>query len=228
MNKECVGKNETINQAVNNAAAGGKVMLVGNPYGDVAFDKNTYWNRPLTFSQRSALYPTLHQKRNLLQMPNLPHILPRKTPLLFGCHHIVVNANRFYKFVLINVYNKDTKKPKGKITMKRVVVYYTGFDAKENQRKYHDKLAYIGYSLVTKPIKTISDYSTGEITQKANLDIEIVLDMFNMIDRYDMAILISGISLCGAYLETYQWISECIMGYIETYDVILFYVFLFS
>lgn len=40
---ECVGKNETINQAVNNAAAGGKVMLVGNPYGDVAFDKNTYW-----------------------------------------------------------------------------------------------------------------------------------------------------------------------------------------
>ncbi len=40
---ECVGKNETINQAVNNTAAGGKVMLVGNPYGDVAFDKNTYW-----------------------------------------------------------------------------------------------------------------------------------------------------------------------------------------
>lgn len=40
---ECVGKNETINQAVNNTAAGGKVMLVGNPYGDVALDKNTYW-----------------------------------------------------------------------------------------------------------------------------------------------------------------------------------------
>lgn len=40
---ECVGKNEPINQAVNNTAAGGKVMLVGNPYGDVAFDKNTYW-----------------------------------------------------------------------------------------------------------------------------------------------------------------------------------------
>ena len=40
---ECVGKNETINQAVNNTSAGGRVMLVGNPYGDVEFDKNTYW-----------------------------------------------------------------------------------------------------------------------------------------------------------------------------------------
>ena len=41
-------------------------------------------------------------------------------------------------------------------------------------------------------MKTIRDYETGEVSQKANLDVEIVLDMFNMIDRYDMAILISG------------------------------------
>lgn len=40
---ECVGKNETINQAVNNTSAGGKVMLVGNPYGNVEFEKATYW-----------------------------------------------------------------------------------------------------------------------------------------------------------------------------------------
>ncbi len=40
---ECVGKNETINQVINETAAGGKVMLVGNPYGNVEFDKNTYW-----------------------------------------------------------------------------------------------------------------------------------------------------------------------------------------
>lgn len=46
--------------------------------------------------------------------------------------------------------------------------------------------------MVTKPVKTICDHISGETTQKANLDIEIVLDMFNMIDRYDMAILISG------------------------------------
>ena len=71
-------------------------------------------------------------------------------------------------------------------------VYYTGVSVGSSQRKFLDKLAYMGYSLVTKPIKTITDHTTGQSTQKANLDIEIVLDMFNMIDRYDIAILISG------------------------------------
>lgn len=71
-------------------------------------------------------------------------------------------------------------------------VYYTGANNEIKQRKFHDFLAYVGYSLVTKHVKTITDYITGQTTQKANLDIEIVLDMFNMIDRYDMAILVSG------------------------------------
>lgn len=71
-------------------------------------------------------------------------------------------------------------------------VYYTGSTNDPKQKKYHDFLAYVGYSLVTKPVKTIYDQTTGQTMQKANLDVEIVLDMFNMIDRYDMAILISG------------------------------------
>ena len=71
-------------------------------------------------------------------------------------------------------------------------IYYTGVCPESNQKKFLDKLAYIGYSLVTKPVKTICDHVTGQSTQKANLDIEIVIDMFNMIDRYDTAILISG------------------------------------
>ena len=70
--------------------------------------------------------------------------------------------------------------------------YYTGISENGNQRKYFGKLGYIGYSLVTKPIKTVHDNITGQVYYKANLDTEIVLDMFNMIDRYDMAILISG------------------------------------
>ncbi len=70
--------------------------------------------------------------------------------------------------------------------------YYTGVSGDVGQRKFHDWLAYNGYSLVTKTLKTIYDQSSGVTTQKANLDVEIVLDMFNMIDRYDMAILISG------------------------------------
>ena len=71
-------------------------------------------------------------------------------------------------------------------------IYYTGISNEGNQRKFLDWLAYNGYSLVTKPLKTITDYATGQTTQKANLDVEIVLDMFNMIDRYDGCVLVSG------------------------------------
>lgn len=72
--------------------------------------------------------------------------------------------------------------------------YYTGQDAppEVNQQKYLDALPDMGYSLVTKQIKDIYDTKTGKTKRKANLDIEIVLDMFNTIDNYDMAVLISG------------------------------------
>ncbi len=40
---ECVGRNETVLLAVNNAAPGGKIMLVGNPYTDMMFDRAVYW-----------------------------------------------------------------------------------------------------------------------------------------------------------------------------------------
>lgn len=72
--------------------------------------------------------------------------------------------------------------------------YYTGEDDLQDarQRSYLDALTHIGYSLVTKRIKSIFDPTTGTTKRKANLDIEIVLDMFNTIDNYDMAILVSG------------------------------------
>lgn len=40
---ECVGKNETINQAVSNTAPSGKIQLIGNPASDLSMEKNTYW-----------------------------------------------------------------------------------------------------------------------------------------------------------------------------------------
>lgn len=40
---ECVGKNETVSDAINLAAPAGRVCLVGNPYSDMTLDKNTYW-----------------------------------------------------------------------------------------------------------------------------------------------------------------------------------------
>ena len=66
--------------------------------------------------------------------------------------------------------------------------YYIGTDAppEAKQKAFLDALPRMGYSLVTKQIKTF------ETKKKANLDIEIVLDMFNTIDHYDTAVLISG------------------------------------
>lgn len=40
---ECVGRNETLVQAVEGTAPAGKVMLVGNPYSDMTLDKKVYW-----------------------------------------------------------------------------------------------------------------------------------------------------------------------------------------
>jgi uncharacterized LabA/DUF88 family protein len=73
--------------------------------------------------------------------------------------------------------------------------YYTGQDMQNEENKqqgFIDKLPHLGYSVVTKPVKSIYDPTTGNTHKKANLDVEIVLDMFNTIDNYDMAVLISG------------------------------------
>ena len=40
---ECVGRNESISYAIDSTAPGGRVVLVGNPYGDITFSRNTYW-----------------------------------------------------------------------------------------------------------------------------------------------------------------------------------------
>lgn len=59
------------------------------------------------------------------------------------------------------------------------------------QQGFLDTIPSMGYSLYTKPLKEIRD-DDGAIKHKANLDIEIVLDMFNTIDNYDLAVLVSG------------------------------------
>lgn len=40
---ECVGKNETIRQAIKFTAPGGTVVLIGNPYGDMNLEREVYW-----------------------------------------------------------------------------------------------------------------------------------------------------------------------------------------
>lgn len=40
---ECVGRNECISLAIDCAAPGGRVVFVGNPYGDISLSRKTYW-----------------------------------------------------------------------------------------------------------------------------------------------------------------------------------------
>jgi uncharacterized LabA/DUF88 family protein len=72
--------------------------------------------------------------------------------------------------------------------------YYTGADlqAKSRDGAFHEYLMFSGYTVRTKAIKQIMDDTTGEIVEKANLDIELVIDMFNTLDLYDVCILMSG------------------------------------
>ena len=72
--------------------------------------------------------------------------------------------------------------------------YYTGESAPPDTKEanFQTFLMNNGYALETKTIKEIMDDETGEIIRKANLDIEIVLDMVNQVENYDIAILVSG------------------------------------
>lgn len=71
--------------------------------------------------------------------------------------------------------------------------YYVGVDIPSEARQdaFLKALTYMGYALVTKDLKTVVQ-EDGQLKKKANLDIEIVLDMFNTIDHYDMVVLVSG------------------------------------
>lgn len=72
--------------------------------------------------------------------------------------------------------------------------YYTGADsqAKNRDSAFHEYLMYSGYTVRTKSIKQMVDDTTGEIVEKANLDIELVIDMFNTVALYETCILMSG------------------------------------
>src|SRR5688572_3292529 len=65
---------------------------------------------------------------------------------------------------------------------------YTGLDPEnENQRKFIDFLAKNGYKPVIKDIRKF-----GDGRMKANLDIELVVDLFRLADRMDIEVVVSG------------------------------------
>jgi len=70
--------------------------------------------------------------------------------------------------------------------------WYTGLKDPQDQRGFRDALISLGYTVRTKILKEYYDDNSGRYSQKANLDIEIVVDMFNTVEQYDQVILFSG------------------------------------
>ncbi|HLW26545.1 MAG TPA: NYN domain-containing protein [Kiloniellales bacterium] len=72
--------------------------------------------------------------------------------------------------------------------------YYTAMlDDQEYSplRPLIDWLDYNGFSLITKPVKEFTD-GTGRRKVKGNMDIELAIDMMELADRLDHAVLFSG------------------------------------
>ncbi len=70
--------------------------------------------------------------------------------------------------------------------------WYTGLKDAQDQRSFRDALINLGYTVRTKMLKEFYDDQQHKYSQKANLDIEIVIDMFNTVEQYDHVILFSG------------------------------------
>lgn len=70
--------------------------------------------------------------------------------------------------------------------------WYTGIKDYGDQRGFRDALINLGFTVRTKLLKEYHDDHSGRYFQKANLDIEIVVDMFNTVNQYNRVILFSG------------------------------------
>jgi uncharacterized LabA/DUF88 family protein len=81
----------------------------------------------------------------------------------------------------------------GHATFYAAFYYVADFTASDPlQLRFFDFLSHAGYIVRRRPVKVIHDQETGERIIKGNLDTEIVLDMLNTVDNYDVAFLFSG------------------------------------
>lgn len=73
--------------------------------------------------------------------------------------------------------------------------YYIGEETDPEEKvKQHRFLTWLrrnGYKVITKPIKTFVN-EKGEQEKKANFDVDIAIDMFDLADKVDKVVLFSG------------------------------------
>ena len=67
-----------------------------------------------------------------------------------------------------------------------------------------DFLSYNGFTVVSKAVKEMTNHSTGVITLKGNMDVEITIDMLRLAPRLDHLVLFSGDGDFRALVEELQ------------------------
>jgi uncharacterized LabA/DUF88 family protein len=60
------------------------------------------------------------------------------------------------------------------------------------EQRFYGYLNHAGYTVRVKSIKYFRDEVSGELTRKANLDLEMAIDLFTTIAQYDTAVLVTG------------------------------------
>ena len=81
--------------------------------------------------------------------------------------------------------------------------FYTGIDSSIKQQNFLLKLQRLGYKIVSKAVIKRADGSS-----KANLDVELALDLLDLADTYDTAILASGDGDFAAAVKRIQLLGK--------------------
>ena len=62
----------------------------------------------------------------------------------------------------------------------------------DKYRRFRTALIHLGYTVVDKEVKVLTDPATGQTKLKGNLDIDLVFKMLTAMDSYDEAVLLGG------------------------------------
>lgn len=188
-------------------------------------NNDKYWN----FSEKSNKnhFGANHDREDI--MPD-----PRKKPFIFN--HLnrgkvaifIDGANLFYAALQLGIeinYTKLLRQLTSGAQLLRAF-FYTGVDPNnEKQQSFLLWMRRNGYRVVTKELVQLPDGS-----KKADLDVEIVVDMMTLLGSYDTAILVSGdgdlayavntISYRGARVEVVSlrsMTSDILINYADCY-----------
>ena len=138
-----------------------------------------------------------------MKVYSMPHFLPQDRTALFIDGANLYSASRNLGFDvdyrnLLEYFRKQTR-------VVRAYYYAAVLETEEYSplKPLTDWLAYNGYALVTKAAREFTD-ATGRRRVKGNMDIELAVDMLEMADRLDHAVLFSGDSDFRRLVEAVQ------------------------